>query len=320
MGQYLARRLLMFVPVLLGVSLLIFGLMRVLPGDVAMMILAGNSGEGSVSQAQLQTLRHQLGTDRPIYEQYGRWIWGLATLDAGRSLKTDQPVLDEIQRRFPITLELAVLTGVIATIIALPLGVVSAIRQNTWLDYAMRFISIAGLAAPTFWIGTLMILAMVRFFDWIPPLGFSSVFDDPVTNMQQIIWPALALGYHFVAVVSRMTRSQMLEVMRQDYIRTAWSKGLRERLVIYRHALKNALIPIVTLMGIQFAFLLGGTVIMETIFVIPGLGRSLVESITYRDYPMVQVIVMLFALVILVSNLLVDLVYAWLDPRISFQA
>ncbi|MDO8530639.1 MAG: ABC transporter permease [Dehalococcoidia bacterium] len=319
MPQYLARRLVMFIPVLLGVSLLIFALMRVLPGDVALMILAGSSGEGSVTQEQLRTLRHKLGTDRPVYEQYARWIWGLATLDAGRSLKTDQPVLDEIRRRFPITLELAVLTAVIATIVSLPLGVISAIRQDTWLDYVMRIISIAGLAAPTFWIGTLMILAMVRFFNWIPPLGFASLIDDPATNIQQVIWPALALGYHFVAVVSRMTRSQMLEVMRQDYIRTAWSKGLRERFVIYRHALKNALIPVITLMGLQFAFLLGGTVIMETIFVIPGLGRTLVESITFRDYPMVQAIVMLFAVVILVSNLFVDLVYAWLDPRISFQ-
>lgn len=318
MSQYIARRLLMAIPTLIGVSIIIFVIMRVMPGDVAIMVLGGG-GFADVRQEDLVALRHELGTDRPLLEQYFSWVSGVVRLDLGRSLKTHEEIGDMIRDRLPLTIELALLSTVVASALAIPLGIISAIRQDSWLDYILRIFSIFGLAMPIFWTGVLILIGLALFFNRTPPLGFASLFEDPVKNLQQLVWPAVAMGYFNVAVISRMMRSCMLEVMRQDYIRTAWSKGLREALVISRHALKNAMLPVVTLIGLQFAQLMGGAVIMETVFSLPGMGRALVDAIIYRDYTVVQSIIIVFAGIILLANLGVDVLYSQLDPRIRYQ-
>lgn len=319
MREYIIRRLILFIPALLGVSIVIFLLMRVMPGDVAMIILAGPGGEAAVSPEDLERVRNMLGLNKPLWEQYLIWVWGVITFNPGKSLITDVPIVQEIANRFPLTLELAVLTAIISTIIALPVGIVSAIRQDSWPDYVFRVLAIGGLAMPSFWVGTLIMLGLMIFLSWMPPLGFAHLWQSPAENLQQIIWPALALGYFYAAGISRMTRSCALEVMRQDYIRTAWSKGLREYTVVIRHVLKNSLLPVVTMIGLEFAFLLGGTVVQETIFSLPGIGSQLVQSIILRDYPMVQVIIVWFAFLVLLVNLVVDISYGWLDPRLRYR-
>ncbi len=318
MQRYIVRRLLQFIPVLFLVSVGIFLIMRVVPGDVALMILVGPDGTGTVDPVQLEKLRDQLGLNDSLIVQYWDWVTGVITGDWGQSLRSQTSVWGEITNRFPLTFEMVNLTVIISISIALPLGILMAMRQNTPVDYVARFISIGGLAMPTFWVGALMLLIMVVFFNWIPPLGYSELWDKPWDNIQQVIWACLALGYALSAVVSRMTRSTLLEVLRQDYIRTAWAKGLRERTVMTRHALKNAILPVITIVGLQYATLMGGTVIMERIWNLPGLGTAVIDSINFRDYPMVQGLVLLFALIILVVNLLIDLMYAWLDPRIRY--
>lgn len=318
MRQYIIRRLLMFIPALIGVSLIIFGILRVIPGDVAMVIL-GAGGEGQITEEALKALRHELGLDRPLHIQYLDWLWGILRFDAGNSLYTGKPVFEEIARRFPLTFQLALMTTIFALSIAIPIGVLSALQRDTPLDWIFRVVTVGGIAMPTFWVGTLIILFMVLWFHWMPPLGFAGLFDDPSKNLQQLIWPAMAMGYHHAAIDSRMTRSCMLEVLRQDYIRTAWSKGLRERIVVIRHALKNALLPVVTAAGVHIAVTLGGTVVMETVFVLPGMGSNLVDSIYRRDYPMIQTIIVLFSFIVMLVNLIVDLFYAWLDPRIRYR-
>lgn len=319
MRQYVIQRLLLFLPVLAGVSVIIFVIMRVLPGDVARTVLVGAGGEGVVTEQALRDVRERLGLDKSLPQQYLDWISGVARFDFGKSFKTGTPIVDEIAQRLPITFELAILTALVATAIAVPVGTISAIHQDKWIDYVLRSLTILGLAAPSFWIGVLTVIALVRLFNWIPPIGFVTAWDDPGKNLQQMIWPAVGLGYHYAAVIARMTRSSMLEVLRQDYIRTAWAKGLREQVVVYRHALKNSLLPVITVIGIQFALLLGGTVIMETIFAVPGMGRTFVDAIAFRDYPMVQACVVVFAMLILLANLAVDLLYAWLDPRVGLE-
>ncbi|MCH8189949.1 MAG: ABC transporter permease [Chloroflexi bacterium] len=318
MKNYIIRRFFQFIPVLIGVSILIFILMRIVPGDVALMILIGPEGTGEVDPIQLEALRDELGLNRPLPVQYFTWVGGMLKGDFGHSLRTDIPVFDEIRTRFPLTFEIATLTVLLSMSIALPLGIIMAMRQDTWIDYIARIVTIGGLAMPNFWVATLMLLFMVIWFNWIPPLGYEHIWDDPWANFQQVIWGALGLGYLLAAVVARMTRSTLLEVLRQDYIRTAWAKGLRERSVVVRHALKNALLPVVTIVGLQYAALIGGTVIMEQIWNLPGLGQSLIVSINSRDFPMVQALVMLFAIIILFANLIVDLLYAWLDPRVRY--
>ncbi len=328
MKRYIARRILMFIPVLIGVSVIIFTLMRVVPGDVALMILIGPEGDGEVDEEAYQRLRAELGLNEPLFidvtnpgrgSQYGAWVGGLAYGNWGDSIRTDTPVLSEISRRFPLTFEMATLTVLISILIALPLGILMAMRQDSILDYVLRVVSIGGIAMPSFWTGALMLLFMTIWFRYIPPLGYQHFWDNPWANLQQVIWSSLALGYLLSSVVARMTRSTLLEVLRQDYIRTAWAKGLTERVVITRHALKNAFLPIVTLIGLYYAALIGGTVIMENIWNLPGLGRSLIESINFRDYPMVQGLIMIFAFIILCANLFVDLTYAWLDPRVRYE-
>ncbi|MBI4308529.1 MAG: ABC transporter permease [Chloroflexi bacterium] len=319
MRAYIARRLLLFIPTLLGVSTLIFFLIRVVPGDVAALIVAGPGGEvGQAEQATLQAVREKLGLDRALYVQYLDWLWGVVRLDLGKSFTAEQSIISIIGERLPVTVELAVLASVFTLTIAVPAGVLAAVYRSTWIDYVVRTWSIAGVAMPTFWIGLLIIVALLWLFKWFPPLGFARLDKDPLTNLQQIVWPALALGYYHVAVVARMTRGSMLEVIRQDYVRTARAKGLTDFLVIARHAVRNALLPVVTIMGLQLGVMMGGAVIMETIFLLPGLGRTLILSITFRDYPLLQGIVVFLSVSYLTINLLVDLLYAWLDPRIRY--
>ncbi|MBI3327049.1 MAG: ABC transporter permease [Nitrospinae bacterium] len=318
MHTYLMRRLLMLIPILLGVSFIVFIIMRMVPGDVATMILMGPSGELGARQEDIAALRHKLGLDRPLAIQYLSWMQGMLTLNVGESLWSGRPVFEEVLERLPLTLELAFLAVLISACIALSTGVLSAIRQDTWVDYVFRAVSIAGLSVPNFWMGTLIILLLSRYFFWSPPLGYVHVYEDPLTNLQQLIWPALILGYSLAAVTSRMTRSSMLEVLREDYVRTAWAKGLTEPVVVMRHAFRNALLPVLTLSAIQLGTLIGGTVIMETIFTLPGIGRYLVDSIFHRDYPVTQTIITIMAVKFVFINLIVDLLYGLIDPRIRY--
>lgn len=332
MRQYIIRRILVFIPTILALSLLIFALIRVVPGDAALIMLAesgsaaGLPGQGQVgfggqkvSNEQLDALRAHLGLDRPLHEQYVAWVWGATRLDLGISPWSGKPVTYEIQRRIPVSAELGVLAMLVGLSIAIPVGVISAARQDTWMDYAGRAVSIGGLSVPGFWIGTLLIVFPSIWFGWLPPIRFVPLLEDPLGNLQQFAFPALALGAGLSASVMRMTRSQMLEVLRQDYVRTARAKGLRERVVIYRHALKNAMIPVITIMSIQFGHLLGGTVIMETIFNLPGVGRLTLDAVISRDYLQLQGNVLFLGTVFAVVNLTVDLLYAWLDPRIRYN-
>jgi peptide/nickel transport system permease protein len=318
MHKYVIRRLLMMIPILFGVSLVVFFIMRMVPGDVATMILMGPTGDVGARQEDIAALREKLGLDRPLALQYLSWVGGLLTLDVGDSLWSGKPIFEEVIERFPLTLELAALSILISVVIALGTGIFSAVRQDTWIDYVFRAVSIAGLSVPNFWLGTMVILILSRYFFWSPPLGYTAFFDDPLTNLQQMIWPAVILGYSLAAVTSRMTRSSLLEVLREDYIRTAWAKGLPERIIVMRHAFRNALLPVLTLSAIQLGTLLGGTVIMETIFTLPGIGRYLVDSIFHRDYPVTQTIITIMAVKFVFINLIVDLLYGLIDPRIRY--
>ena len=315
MYKYVARRLLLAVPVLLLSSLIVFGLMRVMPGD-ALIALMGESG--NVGQKELAKLRKDLGLDLPYYEQYGIWLWQMVSLNPGYSIFTNEPIAVALRKSIPVTLELATLALILGLVIAIPVGVLSATRQDTAPDYAGRVVAISGLSLPDFWLGTLVITFAALWFRWIPPIGYTSFWEAPLTNIQQFLLPAAVLGVRRSAATMRMTRSTVLEVLREDYVRTAWAKGLGGRIVVYKHALKNALIPVVTIVGGQLGTLLAGTVIVETIFALPGMGRLTVEAILYRDYPVVQTNVMLVAATLVTLNLMVDLTYAWLDPRIRY--
>ena len=317
MTQYLIRRVLYIIPIMLGASILIFALIRIAPGDISVLILEG-AGKGTAQSDQVQKLRQELGLDKPIHQQYIDWLGHIVRLDLGRSFWTNRPIIEEIKNKYPISMQMAIIAVLLSLIIAIPIGVLSAIYQDTWIDYVFRIVTVAGLAVPNFWMGILIILALVAWFQYTPPLGFVPFWVDPWKNFQQMVWPAVALGYRLSAIVSRVTRSQMLEVLRQDYIRTARAKGIKDRVVVYRHALKNALLPVVTITGVQLGALLGGTVITETVFNIPGMGRQLIEAINFRDYPMVEAIVLISALTFALLNLLVDVMYVWLDPRVKY--
>jgi peptide/nickel transport system permease protein len=320
MGEYAIRRVLLFIPTLLVATVLVFTLFWIVPGDPALTILAGGEGDsGSVSQEQLQQLRQALGLDRPIYVQYGNWLWHVLRGDLGTSLWYKTPVWDQLKDRFLVTMELAVMAILLAFCVAVPLGVTSAVKQDTGFDYLSRIFSGIGIALPTFWLGILIVYALASFFQWLPPLGYATLWDDPLLNLQQLIFPALTLAFHDLAFTARVTRSSMLEVMREDYLRTARAKGMMEILVIGRHALKNALLPVVTISGYQFGRLLGGVIIVESIFVVPGMGTLLIDSIVHRDFIVLQAIVLLIAAVVLSLNLMIDLLYGVLDPRIHYQ-
>jgi len=320
MNNYLVKRLLLVVPTLILVTILVFLLMRLIPGDPAYLRLIGTDGDAEFTQEQLQDLRAQLGTDKPLPEQYVRWVWGVVQFDFGLSMVYDTPISDDLKTRLPITLELTVLALVLATVIAVPLGIISAIFQDSWADYLSRIVAIAGIAMPTFWTGILIIILLIYFFGWLPPLGYASLWDDPLRNLQQMVFPAIALGFYNMALIARVMRSAMLEVFREDYIRTARSKGLSERVVITRHALKNASLPVLTISGWQVGRLVAGTVVIEKIFLIPGMGKLLIDSIFARDFTMIQAIVLVVAVLVMLINLFVDLMYGWLDPRIRFES
>jgi peptide/nickel transport system permease protein len=315
---YLAKRLLLIVPTLFGVAAVVFLIMRVIPGDVTLLILGGDQ-TGRIDPKQLGAMRHQLGLDQPLVVQFGTWLWGVVRLDFGTSLWTGQPVIEEVLIRLPLSLEVAILATIVSVLLAIPLGMLAAVRQDTWVDYVIRVVSIGGQAIPSFWVGILVILFLVIYFGWGPPLEFTPPWVDPWANFQQLVWPVITIGYRYAAVTTRMTRSTVLEVLREDYIRTAWAKGLRERAVVIRHALKNAMLPVITLVGTEFAFLIGGLVVTETVFTLNGVGRFVVDAVAHRDYPVVQALVFLIALCFVIVNLLIDLTYAWLDPRIRYH-
>ena len=321
MSQYFARRVLLFIPTILLATILVFGLFWIVPGDAAMMILTGDEGDsgGRVTDEDLAKLRADLGLDRHVVVQYGDWVWNLLQGDLGTSTWYRVPVLDEIKGRFFITMELAVLAIVMAFIVAVPLGVISAVKQDTGVDYASRVIALIGVAMPNFWIGILMVYALAYFTGWLPPLGYSSLWSDPGKNMVQLIFPALALAFHDLGFTARVARSAMLEVMREDYMRTARSKGLKEWTVIGRHGLKIAMLPVITVSGYQFGRLLGGVIIIESIFVVPGVGTMLIDAIIHRDFIVLQAVVLLTAAIVLALNLVIDLMYGVLEPRIRYN-
>ena len=314
--KYIARRLMSVIPTLLLVSWMIFWLMRVLPGDVATLMLIGPEGTGQPTAAEVSALREQMGLNDSLPVQWLDWMVGMFTLDVGPSLWSGEPVFKELFRRLPVTIELGIMATTTSLLIAIPMGIIAAVKRGSWMDYASRIFVLGGLSIPSFWVGVLIILALVTFFGWTPPLGYMAFTENPVVNFQQLIWPALALGYIQAALVARLMRSSLLEVMREDYIRTARAKGVRDRNVVIKHALKNSMLPVITVVGIGLANIIGGTVIVETIFNLPGVGRFMVDAINHRDYPVVQTLTFIFAFIFAVANLSVDLAYGVLDPRI----
>ena len=315
MRAYVCQRLLIAGVTLLGMSLLLFVLMRLAPGNITDVIF---ESAGYVDEADRHRLEAELGVDKPLIVQYGRWLADLGRGDLGKSYRYDLPAWEVIRPRLPVTVELAVLSLLFSVLIGVPTGVVSAVRRGRWLDYVLRVVSLAGLSMPSFWLGMIVILLLVRAVGLIPSMTYVSPLDDLRANLFQFLLPALAVGYRSSALIMRITRSAMLEVLREDYIRTAWAKGQRQALVVWRHALKNASLPVVTLIGIEFAFLIGGLVVTETVFNLPGVARYLVDAIQFRDYPIVQNLAMLIAVVVVLANLAVDLLYTWLDPRITY--
>jgi peptide/nickel transport system permease protein len=316
MGQYIVKRLLLMIPTLFGVAVLVFVLLRIAPGDIVELKYAG-SGTFAPKEA-IERERVQLGLDKPVWQQFLNWSWGIVRLDFGLSMWTGRPIAEEIRIRLELSLQLAIMATLVAILIALPCGTLAALKQDTWVDYLVRIFSIGGLAVPSFWLGIVIILMFLIFFRWLPPLTFTSFWADPVANMSQMIWPALAVGYRYSAMATRMTRSSVLEVLREDYVRTARAKGLRENAVVLKHALRNALLPIVTVIGLEFAFLIGGLVVTEQVFNLNGIGMLLVESITNRDYTMTQALVLLVSFAFIAMNFFLDLLYVWLDPRIHY--
>jgi peptide/nickel transport system permease protein len=317
MGAYVLRRLLALIPTLLIASIIVFVTIRMIPGDVIDQMLSQNDiGADKLSREQLV---HALGLDQPIYEQYLRWLGALLQGDLGHSLWHTTPVLEEVMERLPVTFELGALALVIGLLIALPIGIYAAMRQDTPGDLVARSFAILLLAVPSFWMGTMVMVFPSIWWGWSPEVNYVKFSDDPWQNLKQMIVPALVLGTSLSAVTMRMTRTMMLEVLRQDYIRTAWAKGLQERVVIWRHAVRNALIPVVTLIGLQAPLLIGGAVIIEQIFVLPGMGLMMLEAVNQRDYPVITGVFLVVGVAVMLINLVVDLSYGLLDPRVRHQ-
>jgi peptide/nickel transport system permease protein len=315
LSRYLLRRLVLLVPTLLGVSIVVFVLVRLLPGDAVTLQLQ----DAKATAADEAALRSQLGLDRPIVLQYVDWLGNLLHGDLGHSFRSHQPITSELANRIPVTAELGILALVIAAVVATVVGVISAVRQDTWADYAGRSVAIGLLAIPGFWLGTLVVTLPSVWWHWTPPLQYTRLTDNPGKNLGIVIIPAVILGLGLSGGLMRLIRTQMLEVLRQDFIRTAAAKGLAEHAVVVRHALKNAFIPALTVLGLQVALLVSGTVVLESIFVLPGMGRYLLEAVQSRDYPAIQGLNLLFASVIVLTNLIVDLMYGWLDPRVRYS-
>jgi len=302
---------------LFGMSLVIFALLRLAPGNIVDILF---DSAGYVSEADKALIEKDLGIDKPLWAQYVDWLRAVVTGDLGKSYRYDQPAWQLIKPMIPVTVELAFLSMVIAVLLGVPTGVISAVRQDTGLDYVLRVFSIAGLSMPSFWLGMVIILSLVGWLGWIPPMIYVSPLQDFKLHLVQFLLPALAVGYRSSALIMRITRSAMLEVLREDYVRTAWAKGQSGRAVVWRHAFKNAVLPVVTVIGIEFAFLIGGLVVTETVFNLPGVARFLVEAILWRDYPIVQNLVMFIAIIVVLSNLTVDMLYGVLDPRVRYGA
>lgn len=323
MYGYIVKRMLMLLPTLLGAAILVFLLLRLVPGDICLIKFGG---EGSYADPeQIKQCQERLGLSEPIYVQFVDYIAGFLTFDLGTSMWTGRAVEHEIGIRFQLSLQIAIMATLTSIIIAIPLGVISAAKQNTMTDYVVRGFSIAGIAMPSFWLGILIILGLLiatqEFLGrpWMPPIHYIPIWEDPLHNLSQLIWPALATGYRYSAVATRMTRSAMLEVLGEDYVRTARAKGLVEKIIINKHALKNAMLPVVTIIGMEFAFLMGGLVVTEQVFNLNGIGKLFVESVTQSDFTMTQALVMLVVVIFVVMNFVVDVLYAWLDPRIRYS-
>ncbi len=322
MWQYVVKRLILMIPTVLGAAFVIFFMLRLMPGDVCEMKIGGEGG--TYDPEQVAMCRVNLGLDRPLAIQFGEFLYGIVTFDYGDSMWTGRAITHEINLRFELSLQIALMATIVAIAIAIPLGTLSAVYQNSWIDYLVRTVSIAGIAIPSFWLGILIILLLLTVSEvftgtrWSPPIDYVPLWEDPWYNLSMTIWPALATGYRYSAVATRMTRSSLLEVLREDYVRTARAKGLMEKMIINRHALGNALLPVITIIGIEFAFLMGGLVVTEQVFNLNGLGRLLVQSVTLNDYTMTQAIVMIIVLVFVFTNFVVDVLYAWLDPRIRY--
>jgi peptide/nickel transport system permease protein len=314
---YIAQRLGIAVLTLLGMSVVIFVLLRLAPGDIVDVLF---SAAGYVNPDEKQAILQELGLDKPYWQQYLDWMRQIMVGDLGKSYRYDLPAWQIIKPLVPVTIELAVLATIVSVVLGVPTGVISAVRQDSALDYVLRVFSLAGLSMPSFWLGMVIILSLVSWLAWIPPLTYVGPRENLWLHTVQFMLPALAVGYRSSALIMRITRSAMLEVLREDYIRTAWAKGQHGRAVVWRHALKNAVLPVVTVIGIEFAFLIGGLVVTETVFNLPGVARFLVEAILWRDYPVVQNLVMFIAIVVIVSNLVVDLLYGVLDPRVRYAS
>jgi len=320
MHRYIISRILLAVPTLVGAAALVFLLMRLIPGDICLVRLG--SGGSTFTEQSLAACHAEIGIDRPWLVQFGSFLWGMMHLDFGLSMWSGKPVVQEIATRFPVSLEVALIATIIAVLLAIPLGTISALKQNTWIDLVVRTFSIAGIATPSFWIGIMSILIVLDITQaisghpWMPPISYVSLWKDPLGNLSIVILPALTVGYRYCAVSMRMTRSAMLEVLREDYIRTARAKGLMEKIIVNRHALKNALLPVVTVIGLEFAFLIGGLVVTEQVFNLNGIGRLMVQAVQNQDYTLTQALVMVVVTIAVFTNLVVDLLYAWLDPRI----
>lgn len=318
MRRYLVQRVLAFLPILIGVSLLVFMAIRLIPGDVITATLGTEAG--MLTDTQRESLRRYYGLDRPVSEQYVNWITRAVVGDLGISTRHGKPVTELIAERFPVTLQLALMAVTLGLLVGVPLGIIAAVRYNSILDLLVRLLALAGLVMPGFLVGTLIIFVLSTVFGFLPNAGnFARFNENPGLNLQQMIFPAITLGFAFSASIMRMTRSSMLEVLGEDYVRTARSKGLRERQVVTRHALRNALIPVVTLVGVEMGYLLGGTFIIETLFSLPGLGRLLINAISQRDYALVQGATLFIAFTFVLINLVIDLLYAAVDPRISYE-
>ena len=317
MLRYTIRRFFLMIPTLFGVAVLVFILLRAMPGDIVEMRMLMDGGQ--VSPEALALERARLGLDQPLLYQFYHWITGIMVGDFGTSMWTGRPVIDEIGARLGLSLQVAIMATILAVTISIPLGTISALYNNTWIDHVIRAFAIAGLAVPSFWLGMLIILGLLLTFNWIPPLTYTPIWEDPIRNLSQLIWPAIAVGYRYSAVATRMTRSTLLEVLQEDYIRTARAKGVYERLVLSRHAIRNAMLPVVTVIGLEFAFLIGGLVVTEQVFNLNGIGKLFVETVTRADYTMVQALVMLVAAFFILVNFVVDLLYSVLDPRIRYS-
>jgi peptide/nickel transport system permease protein len=317
---YLLGRLVAAIPTVIGITILIFIAMRVIPGD-PLAVIGGEGGGGTqrLTDEQLQAARHSLGLDRPYYEQYLAWMWDVLRGNMGTSFWRGEPIIDVILRRAPITGQIALMAITVSWLLGVPIGLLSAIKRNSRADYLIRGIVTVFMAIPSFWVGLVVVLIGVLWFSWRPPLSITYFWDDPGRNLQITVGPALALGLGLAAVTARMTRSSVLEVLHDDYVRTARAKGLRERMIVWRHVFRNALLPVITLSGLALGGLLGGSVAVERAFSVPGLGLALVQALGERDWTMIQNLVLLYGLIFTLINLLVDLSYAALDPRIRYQ-